>query len=105
MNDLISRQAVIQMLNTADRYVADSLRLCDTDKTFPQNEVFIVDDMYEGLEQLPSAQPERKTGRWMFPYTDKRYKKCSACGRIYYSIPHDSNYCPNCGASMTEGIE
>ena len=57
--DVVSRNAIIQKLNTMDRYVSEELRLCDTDKKFPQNEVFIVDDVYEEIvENLPSAQPE-----------------------------------------------
>lgn len=56
--DVVSRNAIVQKLNEMDRYVSTELRLCDTDKKFPQNEVFIVDDVYEEIvEQLPSAQP------------------------------------------------
>lgn len=103
MDDYVSRNAIIQMFNTADRYVADSLRLCDTDKQFPQNEVFIVDDMYEGLEQLPSAQPERKTGRWINitneESLDEEYK-CSLCGWELFLWSKLTNYCPNCGCKM-----
>ena len=59
MSDLISRNAVIQKLNTMDRYVSEELILCETDERFPKNEVFIVDDVYEEIvENLPSAQPE-----------------------------------------------
>lgn len=46
------------------------------------------------------TEPERKKGKWLFPYGDKKYKRCSVCERDYYSIPHDSNFCPNCGADM-----
>lgn len=52
---------------------------------------------------LIAKQPtieERKKGEWEFPYTDKRYKKCSVCGREFYSIPHTAHYCPNCGSDM-----
>lgn len=56
--NVVSRNAIIQKLNTMDRYVSAELRLCDTDKIFPQNEVFIVDDVYEEVaKQLPSVQP------------------------------------------------
>lgn len=55
--DAVSRNAIIQKLNTMDRYVSEELILCDTDKKFPKNEVFIVDDVYEEIvENLPSAQ-------------------------------------------------
>lgn len=62
-DDCISRNDVIKMLNTMDRYTADKLKLCDTDKEFPHNEVFIVDDVYEELDLLPSVQP--KKGEWI----------------------------------------
>ena len=58
MSRLIDINAVIRMLNTLDRYTSTELTLCDTDKTFPKNEVFVVDDVYEGLEQLPYTEPE-----------------------------------------------
>ena len=44
---------VIEMLNTMDRYKADKLILQDSDREFPKNEVFVVDDVYESLDQLP----------------------------------------------------
>ena len=57
--DVVSRNAIVKKLNEMDRYVSAELRLCDTDKKFPQNEVFIVDDVYEEIvEQLPSAHPD-----------------------------------------------
>lgn len=40
---------------------------------------------------LPSAQPERKNGKW-----EKAYY-CSECNRI---TTFCTFYCPNCGASM-----
>lgn len=57
--DVVSRNAIVQKLNEMNRYVSTELKLCDTDKKFPQNEVFIVDDVYEEIvENLPPAQPE-----------------------------------------------
>lgn len=45
-----------------------------------------------------SAQPERKTGKWILiadGYTD--YVKCDQCGNISYV---ERNFCPSCGADM-----
>ena len=68
--DVISRNLITQTLNKMDRYVAEELTLCDTDKKFPKNEVFIVDDVYEQIvEQLPSVNPQPKTG-WI-PVSEK----------------------------------
>lgn len=62
--DCVSRNAISQTLNEMYRYVADELTLCDTDKKFPKNEVFIVDEVYEQIvEQLPSVTPQPT--RWI----------------------------------------
>lgn len=68
----------------------------------------------ECLRALPSAQSERKKGKWIpFEYGDDTWHKCTACGVAdnYISIvqrPNGKtgrlesvrNYCPNCGAMM-----
>ncbi len=43
---------------------------------------------------------ENVRGEWVFPYEDKKYKRCSVCRKTFYSIPATSNFCPNCGAEM-----
>lgn len=61
-----------------------------------------VGDYVSFLESL-SAQPKRKTGKWI--ETDKHdiyYQpgyKCSVCGVL--TTCH-GNYCPNCGADMRD---
>ena len=58
------------------------------------------------IEELPSAQPERKTGRWIYKKDLKQFF-CDQCGepslteddRYIYSMDF-SNFCPNCGAKM-----
>jgi len=51
------------------------------------------------LKQLPSAQPERKTGRWIDRSGGmaSSWNYCSVCGgqQIYRY-----DFCPNCGADM-----
>lgn len=70
-DDCISRQAVIEVLNKMNRYVADDLTLCDTERKFPKNEVFIVDDVYEEIvEQLLPVNPAEKVWRWI-PINEK----------------------------------
>lgn len=55
------------------------------------------------LDELPSAQPERKTGHWI--RVAGMNECCSACNK-YFPLsyftgrPFDINYCPNCGADM-----
>ena len=99
--DAVSRNAIIQKLNMMDRYVSEKLRLCDTDKIFPKNEVFIVDDVYEEIiENLPSVHPERESIKWIphksiFGGLGKRVYTCNKCG---HNIGfHVENFCPNCG--------
>lgn len=49
----------------------------------------------ERIEALPSAQPERKTGRW----TKIHWKafRCSECNRLSEFC---TDFCPNCGSPM-----
>ena len=51
------------------------------------------------LEKLPSAQPERKTGHWLW---DRGARTCSVCGQMRYigKTSVKDHYCPNCGAKM-----
>ena len=53
------------------------------------------------ISRVPIADVrENVRGEWIFPYEDKKYKRCSVCGKTFYSIPATSNFCPNCGAEM-----
>lgn len=86
-NDLISRQAAIKALT--------QLRLKTMEKHEDVQKIWECED---AIVQCPSAQPEKKTGRWIIS-TDDYYPYCSICknepqGRIM------TDYCPNCGAKM-----
>lgn len=98
--DVVSRAEIIHTLNTMDRYVADELTLCDTDKKYPKNEVFIVDDVYELIaENLPSVQPQPKRGRWKY-VVDKTGHWVWECNDCVWQQRFATNYCPDCGADM-----
>lgn len=124
MDDLISRQEAIKhlkkrLIETAINNVGAIAR-CDS----------IFEDTADNrigpwLNELPSAQPERKRGRWTL-IGMKKYKtvgrtpdqkevllekewrreekiQCSCCGEITmldYSITYQ--FCPHCGADMRE---
>lgn len=60
----------------------------------------------EFIEDLPSAEPERKKGKWKHvdPITEAMGPKgwmpwyCSECGAGVGK--HQTTFCPNCGADM-----
>ena len=83
--DLISRQAAIEAIMGEP-----------TDAHYPSWYA-------ERLEQLPSAQPERKKGQWM--KEDRGHVEyCAVCDQCGFDwIWSDREYfkfCPNCGADM-----
>lgn len=105
MKDMIDRQAAI-----------DALRTCyDTEAITHTNgnEYIDYDQALDLINTLPSAQPERKRGRWIYGEdnlgTGRDGWFCSECGHFElwdYSADMKSaelnlpNYCPNCGADM-----
>lgn len=46
------------------------------------------------IEELPSVEPERKKGRWLY---DPPMYACDQCNAEMYDM---SPYCPMCGADM-----
>lgn len=121
MDDLISRQAAIE---APERFIKD----CNPEH-FVGHQKFIeyMDNAEIGsfgnwqfangfnmgltaaelaIEKLPSAQPERKKGKWIPQDFNKHYgmastsvyyyPKCSMCGES----ANYTNFCPNCGADM-----
>ena len=106
MNDLISRQAAIDAVkkNTFRLTFAEEQN-CEGHVAWSAEAVY--SDVMEGeLLALPSAQPERKKGKWInrslnILYPEWERYTCSVCGE--HSNRYD--YCPNCGAKMDEEIE
>ena len=84
MNDLISREAAIKAIKTAELGMET-----------------------EAIKVLPSVQSERTVGKWIeIPDTIFASKfRCSVCGKspliecCEYAL---TNFCPNCGARMEE---
>ena len=58
------------------------------------------------LTSMPSAEPERKTGKWMEDKYGAEY--CSECGKHpyndgeYYVSGWWTEFCPHCGVRMEE---
>lgn len=84
MSDLISRKDAIEALCQAGCGSGHCGVSCDDVKA---------------IEQLPSAQPERKKGHWIDEETNY---SCSECHRGCWV---NSDYCPWCGARMMKGEE
>ena len=100
MDDTISRKAAIDA-------VTDELDMIDH---VPQ---WVFDRLEKRLKQLPSTQPERKTGKWIIrdnPGTGWYRVTCSECGEDVTSempmigfFPNAKalwDYCPYCGADL-----
>ena len=89
-NDLISRQAAILALIEKGQH----------SRRYKWGEIWELNglEIREVLNNLPSVQPEQKTGHWWIN-PDGYAPYCSEC-------KHDSRtastYCPNCGAKMEE---
>lgn len=105
--DLISRQAAIDEIE----YELEMIDSALDSTTFGSKareklllRKFEVRGILNSIQQLPSAQPERKKGKWN-AHKDCEGKTrritCNLCG--WQSGPfcwYDYNYCPNCGADM-----
>ena len=97
-NDLISRQEMLDGI--------DNLIKIHFDRTV------VLYKARKVAEDLPSIQPERKTGRWIEsnPQDSKlcRLMTCSECGKAYIvniNVPYEDwteahKFCIECGADM-----
>ena len=95
--DCISREAVQDLIS---RWLSD----------------YLLDETREALEtinykvgDMPSVTPQRPKGKWIdirvikaFHYDGEPRVRCSRCEN---KEEWSSNYCPNCGAEMSGGVE
>lgn len=94
MNDLISRQAAIAYA------ISGRVRTLPTSE---DGENWIrTEDVRQSLSTMPSAQPERKKGKWIWHTSD--IWECSECGRRTHVDECMEKpmyeWCPYCGAEM-----
>lgn len=65
----------------------------------------VINQAIDWIDAMPTIEPERKKGRWIFDEKDF-LTKCSECGWQMIDDVMESpnivgfNYCPNCGAEM-----
>lgn len=62
-----------------------------------------INDVQKMVLHLPSAQPERNSGKWVRRLVDSGFNAdwhCSECGWKTCLEEHGYNFCPNCGAYM-----
>lgn len=88
MSDLISREAAIDSISKCMDIYVNNL----------QTMVYKA-EAYKALNEVPSAQPEQKTGHWIDDCT------CSVCHWIHedakgFALLTNYPFCPNCGADM-----
>ena len=93
MNDTIYRQAAIDATWEEPTY------------TDPIN---VLTEVRDRIKKLPSAEPERKNGKWIDCRSSEHWK-CSECEErapMYWDSENMSYsewispFCPNCGADM-----
>ena len=94
MNDLISRQAAIDVIDAV--FPVDPMK-----SEYAQGIACGAALAKTYVEQLPSAQPERIRGRWIEKPHVHGVAYCSLCD--YELHTNDTNFCPNCGAKMEVG--
>ena len=86
MSDLISRQAAVDALHMHLMYRMGT----DSNKK----------RLDEWINNLPSAQPERKKGKWIIKDDTERFIAQCNCCRYIEDSRRIKNFCPNCGADM-----
>ena len=100
MSDLISRDAVLKVLNNGH-----SIRT----KHDGARGVWInLMDATDGILRIPAAEPVRH-GTWEmrrstlktdFATLTGTYPTCNLCGHVEYGVDKSTPYCPGCGAKM-----
>ena len=106
LNPYLKLSDIYHLLNTMDRYRADKLISQNDNKEWPQNEVFMVDDVYEGIDELNN---QSSYGFWKLSGGRYRCSKCNSKALLQFDKSvggwkeYDqicSNFCPTCGAAM-----
>lgn len=101
--DTISRQAAIDTLNfDAEllRRALDDVDIVSAERAKYEWGLGLIESNIADIKELPSAQPERRKGRWR--------KGVCECGYDWAKdapISSVPNFCPQCGADMRQREE
>ena len=108
MSDLIDRQAAIDLVKD----VCDAIMSCCGSHYDEETDDEVYDDIREidailkcnkemriALKNMPSAEPERKMGKWI--YNSPVTMKCDQCGFVIKDWDwHRFKFCPNCDCDI-----
>ena len=96
MSDLISRQSAI------DAHGEKPLSWTDGEYELALQQQWEAD--VDAIKAVPSAQPDRKKGKWETAYLPHEYMGCRPtayyCSECNQITTFRTFYCPNCGADM-----
>lgn len=107
MSDLIDRQAAINEIEHHIRTAEQPYQLTDADRIM--NHAFEI--AASCIYNLPDAEPERKTGKWIYGEHDVAMCDGYWCDKCGFFVPwdyehkfidfiNDYHFCPSCGAKM-----
>ena len=105
MSDLIERQAAIDVLKGLPTWWADEGGYYGGAQP-PMVALLDPEDAVSAIENLPSAQPDRKTGWWLIRKGISDVQ-CSECGMYFndvYDMENSDAFCRHCGTKM-EGLK
>ena len=84
----------------------DLVRNCNVKEVTPAYMLIDKAEVMTELMMLPSAEPERKKGHWIYydEFDGAVTHTCSKCGkRMTTAIGVKASFCWNCGRDMREG--
>ena len=111
-DDTISRQKAITALLDLTSYKTKRELVRRIDSSIADQNGWLggVGECLDTIEDLPSAQPERKRGRWLitdaYPHNVYCYQCYKTFAQTHWAVWEDGTlprkFCPNCGADMRE---
>lgn len=103
MSRCIDADELMELLTTAIRNMKGIAKFIGAgDDPEIQMEIKAYTDIANGVKDMPTIEPERKTGKWILK---EHLYECDKCGCRISRFPFKGNiwnyyFCPNCGAKM-----